>query len=79
VFREVKMSICKDCRTEEIILEDGTPCCMGTVRKWEVIHGAFIWKYTQRLTPLAPDPSKAGVLSLPDVVKVENALPAESG
>ena len=33
----------------------------------------------KRLTPLAPDSSKAGVLSLPESVKVENALPAESG
>ena len=32
-----------------------------------------------RLTPLAPDSSKAGVLSLPESVKVENALPAISG
>ncbi len=31
------------------------------------------------LTPLAPDSSKAGVLSLPESVKVENVLPAESG
>ena len=33
----------------------------------------------QRLTPLAPDSSKAGVLSLPESVLVENALPAVSG
>ena len=31
------------------------------------------------LTPLAPDSLKAGDLSLPESVKVENALPAESG
>jgi len=31
------------------------------------------------LTPLAPDSLKAGVLSLPESVKVENALPAVSG
>ena len=31
------------------------------------------------LTPLAPDSSKAAVLSLPESVKVENALPAVSG
>jgi hypothetical protein len=32
-----------------------------------------------RPTQLAPDSSKAGVLSLPESVKVENALPAVSG
>ena len=31
------------------------------------------------LTPLAPDSLKAGDLSLPESVKVENALPAVSG
>jgi hypothetical protein len=31
------------------------------------------------LTPLAPDSSKAGDSSLPEIVKVENTLPAESG
>jgi len=31
------------------------------------------------LTPLAPDSSKAGDSSLPESVKVENVLPAESG
>ena len=31
------------------------------------------------LTQRAPDSSKAGVLSLPESVKVENALPAVSG
>ncbi len=31
------------------------------------------------LTPLAPDSLKAGVLSLPESVKVENVLPAVSG
>jgi hypothetical protein len=54
------MSICKDCHTEEIVLEDGTPCCMGTVRKWEVIHGVFPWKYSPRRTQLAPDAKPAG-------------------
>ena len=32
-----------------------------------------------RLTKLAPDSLKAAVLSLPESVKVENALPAVSG
>jgi hypothetical protein len=32
-----------------------------------------------RPTMLAPDSSKAAVLSLPESVKVENALPAVSG
>lgn len=31
------------------------------------------------LTPLAPDSSKAGDSSMPESVKVENALPAVSG
>ena len=33
----------------------------------------------RHLTPLAPDSSKAGDSSLPESVKVENALPAVSG
>ena len=33
----------------------------------------------RHLTPLAPDSLKAGDSSLPEIVKVENALPAESG
>ena len=33
----------------------------------------------RRRTPLAPDSLKAGVSSLPESGKVENALPAESG
>ncbi len=33
----------------------------------------------RRRTQLAPDSSKAAVLSLPESVKVENALPAVSG
>jgi hypothetical protein len=32
-----------------------------------------------RLTKRAPDSLKAGVLSLPESVKVENVLPAVSG
>jgi DnaJ-class molecular chaperone len=35
--------------------------------------------FVERPTPLAPDSLKAGVSSLPESVKVENALPAVSG
>jgi len=38
-----------------------------------------IRKHWRGLTQLAPDSSKAAVLSLPEIVKVENVLPAVSG
>ena len=38
-----------------------------------------IREHRRGLTQLAPDSSKAAVLSLPEIVKVENVLPAVSG
>jgi hypothetical protein len=39
----------------------------------------IVTRLERHLTMLAPDSLKAGVFSLPESVKVENALPAESG
>lgn len=44
-----------------------------------VLPSAHVFERLAHLTPLAPDSSKAAVLSLPESVKVENALPAVSG
>jgi len=52
--------------------------CMLSTAKYALEEEARI-ELERGLTPLAPDSSKAGVLSLPESVKVENALPAESG
>lgn len=41
--------ICPDCHTEEIVLDDGTPCCMSSVRKYEALYGGvFPFKYSLR-------------------------------
>ena len=63
---------------------------MGDGRRKVLVFGDMYWKgretrnrvryvMAQRLTKRSPDSSKAGDSSLPEIVKVENVLPAESG
>ena len=57
---------------------------LGWLFAWYVWEKGYegdvtIHRIERGLTPLAPDSSKAGVLSLPESVLVENVLPAVSG
>ena len=54
-------------------------CSVCGFRCWAFVAKDAHGQHKAHLTPLAPDSSKAGVLSLPESVKVENALPAVSG